>query len=68
MNKEEAIKWAIDTKAISAFTRNFIEWLYNNGGEIIPPSMTWTKIVRMHENIRMKQKQRLETLEQKMGK
>lgn len=26
-----AIKWVEETKAISAFTRNFVEWLYENG-------------------------------------
>jgi hypothetical protein len=29
--RELAIKWIVDTKAISAFTRNFVEWLYANG-------------------------------------
>ena len=29
--KEIAIKWIVETKAISAFTRNFVEWLYKNG-------------------------------------
>ena len=29
--KELAIKWIVETKAISAFTRNFVEWLYANG-------------------------------------
>jgi len=31
MNKEEAIKMIVETKAVSAFTRNFVEWLYKNG-------------------------------------
>ena len=31
MNREKAIKMVIETKAISAFTRNFVEWLYKNG-------------------------------------
>lgn len=36
LSKEEAIKWLVDTKEISAFTRNFVEWLYReNKGVII---------------------------------
>lgn len=37
MNKEEAIKWVVATKEISPFTRNFVEWLYDNYGMIFPP-------------------------------
>ena len=29
--RELAIEWVVETKAISAFTRNFVEWLYRNG-------------------------------------
>ena len=29
LDKAEAIAWVVDTKAISPFTRNFIEWLYD---------------------------------------
>lgn len=29
--KKLAIPWIIETKAISPFTRNFVEWLYENG-------------------------------------
>ena len=35
MTKEEAIKWVVETKSISAFTRNFVEWLYDKHGGFI---------------------------------
>ena len=35
MTKDEAIKWVIETKSISAFTRNFVEWLYDKHGGFI---------------------------------
>ena len=35
MNKKEAIEWVVDEKAISAFTRNFVEWLYDHNYMIV---------------------------------
>lgn len=40
LNKEEAIKWIVETKEISAFTRNFVEWLYREDKGVI---------IRQHE-------------------
>lgn len=35
MTKDEALKWIVETKAISPFTRNFIIWLYDEHGGFI---------------------------------
>jgi len=35
MTKEEAIEWVVNTKEISPFTRNFVEWLYDEHGGVI---------------------------------
>ena len=37
MDKEKAIEWVVSTKAISALTRNFVEWLYREGYVILAP-------------------------------
>lgn len=37
MNKNQALEWIVKIKAISPFTRNFIIWLYENGGRVVPP-------------------------------
>jgi len=52
MNREEAIKMVIETKAISAFTRNFVEWLYRNGGSINKPlSESMTKHIKKYDKV-----------------
>jgi hypothetical protein len=35
MTKNEAIDWVVNTKKISPFTRNFVEWLYDKHGGFI---------------------------------
>lgn len=68
MNKKEVIKLVVETKAISAFTRNFVEWLYRNGYVIctarevvnidysfLPPG-TIEKTERFLEHIRKEKK------------
>lgn len=41
LSKQKAIEWIIDTKAISPFTRNFVEWLYENNGAIVRVPREW---------------------------
>ncbi len=48
MNKEDAIKLITVTKAISAFTRNFVEWLYKNDYVILSPK-EHDKLKEWHE-------------------